>query len=98
MGKTVTAEFAVHSPGKTLNPAAPDRLPGTSSTGSAVAVACGMVPIALGTQTGASITRPASYVGVIGFKPSFGLVPRTGVLKTCDTLDTIGWHARSVAD
>jgi len=97
-GKTATAEFAVHTATSTVNPHDPNRIPGTSSTGSAVAVACGMVPVALGTQTAGSIIRPASYCGVVGFKPSFGLVPRTGVLKTADTLDTIGWLTRTVAD
>lgn len=97
-GKTVTAEFAVHTPGPTLNPHDPESMAGTSSTGSAVAVATGMVPIALGTQTGGSITRPASYCGVYGFKPSFGLVPRTGTLKTTDSLDTIGGFARCARD
>ncbi len=97
-GKTVTAEFAVHSLGKTLNPH--DRLhnPGTSSSGSAVAVACGVVPVALGTQTAGSIVRPASYCGVYGCKPSFGLIPRTGMLKTTDTLDTIGFFASCADD
>ncbi len=98
MGKSATAEFAVHSAPDTINPVAPDRIAGTSSTGSAVAVLTGMVPLALGTQSAGSIIRPASYVGVMGFKPSYGLIPRTGVLKTCDTLDTIGWFARSVED
>ncbi|MEI8283099.1 MAG: amidase, partial [Armatimonadota bacterium] len=97
-GKTVTAEFAVHHPGETLNPWDVTRSPGTSSSGSAAAVAARMVPIALGTQTGGSVLRPASYCGVIGFKPSFGLVPRTGILKTTDTLDTVGWMARAVPD
>lgn len=98
LGKTETAEFATHHPGETRNPHSGRHIAGTSSTGSAVAVACGMVPAALGTQTAGSIIRPASYIGVIGFKPSFGLIPRTGVLKTADTLDTIGWFARSVTD
>ncbi|MBM3567497.1 MAG: amidase [Alphaproteobacteria bacterium] len=98
MGKTATAEFAVHAAGKTANPWSKGRIAGTSSTGSAVAVACGAVPVAFGTQSAGSIVRPASYVGTIGYKPSFGLVARTGVLKTCDTLDTIGWFGRSVAD
>lgn len=98
MGKTVTAEFAVHHPGPTLNPHDLARSPGTSSSGSAVAVAMRMVPVALASQTAGSIIRPASYCGVFGYKPSFGLVPRTGVLKTTDTLDTIGFMARSVAD
>ena len=97
-GKTVTAEFAVHHPGPTRYPYDLERSPGTSSSGSAVAVATSMVPAALGTQTAGSIVRPASYCGIFGFKPSFGLVPRTGVLKTTDTLDTVGWMARSVED
>ena len=97
-GKTVTAEFAVHSLGKTLNPHAPDRTPGTSSSGSAVAVATGMVPVALGTQTAGSIIRPASFCGVWGCKPSFGLVPRTGMLKTTDSLDSVGFFVNHAAD
>ncbi|MFA5715050.1 MAG: amidase [Candidatus Paceibacterota bacterium] len=97
-GKTVTAEFAVHALGKTLNPHDANRNPGTSSSGSAVAVATGMVPAAIGTQTAGSIVRPASYCGVYGCKPSFGLIPRTGVLKTCDTLDTIGFFVSHACD
>ncbi len=91
IGKTVTAEFAVHHLNKTLNPHNLKRTPGTSSSGSAVAVATGMVPFALGTQTAGSIIRPASFCGVWGMKPSFGLIPRTGSLKTTDSLDTIGY-------
>lgn len=98
LGKTKTAEFAVHHPPDTLNPWGSDIIAGTSSTGSAAAVASGMVPAAFATQSGGSIARPASYNGVVGYKPSFGLIPRTGVLKTCDTLDTIGWMTRSVMD
>lgn len=97
-GKTVTAEFAVHTLGKTLNPWARERTPGTSSSGSAVAVAMGMVPVALGTQTAGSIVRPASFTGVWGMKPSFGLVPRTGMLKTTDSLDTVGFFVGHAAD
>lgn len=97
-GKTVTAEFGVHYPGATLYPFDLNRSPGTSSSGSAVAVATRMVPVALGTQTGGSIIRPASYCGVAALKPSFGTLPRTGVLKTTDTLDTVGLMARSVDD
>ena len=97
-GKTVTAEFAVHTPGPTRNPLNLEYAPGTSSSGSAAAVADGMVPLALGTQTAGSIIRPASYVGIYGFKPSFGVVPRTGMLKTTDTLDTVGCFAREVED
>jgi Asp-tRNA(Asn)/Glu-tRNA(Gln) amidotransferase A subunit family amidase len=98
LGKTKTSEFAVHEPTDTTNPHDIRRAPGTSSTGSAAAVAAGVVPIALGSQTGGSTIRPASYCGVVGYKPSFGLIPRTGVLKTTDTLDTIGWFTRSVKD
>ena len=90
IGKTVTAEFAVHSLNETLNPHDITKTPGTSSSGSAVAVQIGNVPFALGSQTAGSIIRPASFCGVWGFKPSFGLIPRTGVLKTTDTLDTVG--------
>jgi Asp-tRNA(Asn)/Glu-tRNA(Gln) amidotransferase A subunit family amidase len=97
-GKTVTAEFAVHTPGKTLNPHDPLRTPGTSSSGSAAAVALGMVPAALGTQTAGSIVRPASFCGVYGCKPSFGLLPRTGSLKTTDSLDTPGFFTLHCSD
>lgn len=97
-GKTVTAEFAVHALDKTLNPHDRAYSPGTSSSGSAAAVAAGMVPLALGTQTAGSIIRPASYCGVYGMKPSFGLIPRTGMLKTTDTLDQVGFFARTVGD
>ncbi|QHE84974.1 amidase [Hydrogenophaga sp. BPS33] len=98
VGKTVTAEYAFRAPGPTQNPRAPGHTPGGSSSGSAAAVAAGMVPFALGTQTGGSIIRPAAYCGVVGFKPSFGGVFRDGLTLTCESLDVIGWHARSVAD
>lgn len=98
LGKTVTAEFAVHYQDKTRNPHDLSRSPGTSSSGSAVAVATGMVPVALGSQTAGSISRPASYCGIYGFKPTFGVLPRIGVLKTTDSLDTLGFFARSVGD
>lgn len=91
VGKTVTAEFAVHALNKTLNPYDIRKTPGTSSSGSAVAIALGMVPVALGTQTAGSIVRPASFCGIYGCKPSFGTIPRTGSLKTTDSLDTIGF-------
>jgi Asp-tRNA(Asn)/Glu-tRNA(Gln) amidotransferase A subunit family amidase len=97
-GKTVTAEFAVHALNETLNPHNLDVTPGTSSSGSAVAVSLGMVPVALGTQTGASIIRPASFCGVYGYKPSFGLLPRTGSLKTTDSLDTVGFFVANPTD
>jgi Asp-tRNA(Asn)/Glu-tRNA(Gln) amidotransferase A subunit family amidase len=98
MGKTETAEFAVHALGNSKNPYDPSRNPGTSSSGSAVAVATCMIPLALGTQTAGSITRPASYCGIYGFKPSFGLIPRTGMLKTTDSLDQVGYFARTPQD
>jgi Asp-tRNA(Asn)/Glu-tRNA(Gln) amidotransferase A subunit family amidase len=90
--KTTTAEFAVHfiTPGKTKNPYNINHITGTSSSGSAVAVASGALPVTLGTQTAGSIIRPASFCGIYGFKPSFGSIDRTGVLKTNDTFDTIG--------
>ena len=91
IGKTVTAEFAVHTLGKTMHPFDMSKNPGTSSTGSAVAVCLGMVPLSIGTQTAGSIVRPASFCGVYACKPSFGTIPRTGMLKTTDTLDTIGF-------
>lgn len=97
-GKTVTAEFAVHTLGKTYNPHDKSRTPGTSSSGSAVAVATGMVPAAIGTQTAGSIVRPASFCGIYGCKPSFGLIPRTGMLKTTDSLDTIGYFCLHFED
>lgn len=93
VGKTVTAEFAVHALNETLNPHDSSKTPGTSSSGSAAAVATGMVPFALATQTAGSIVRPASFCGVWGMKPSFGMIPRTGVLKTTDSLDSIGFVA-----
>jgi len=98
LGKTETAEFAVHALGKSKNPYDNVRSPGTSSSGSAIAVATSTVPLALGTQTAGSIIRPASYCGIYGFKPSFGLIPRTGMLKTTDSLDQIGYFARNPQD
>jgi Asp-tRNA(Asn)/Glu-tRNA(Gln) amidotransferase A subunit family amidase len=97
-GKTSTAEFAVHALGNTINPHDETRTPGTSSSGSAASVAAGMVKAAIGTQTGASVVRPASYCGIYGFKPSFGLIPRTGMLKTTDSLDTVGFFVRHLED
>ncbi len=96
MGKTVTAELAHLAPGKTRNPHAPDHTPGGSSSGSAAAVAAGMIPLALGAQTGGSVIRPAAFCGVVGFKPTFGGIPRTGVLAQSPSLDTLGVFARSV--
>jgi Asp-tRNA(Asn)/Glu-tRNA(Gln) amidotransferase A subunit family amidase len=97
-GKTVTAEFAVHTLRKTLNPYDILRTPGTSSSGSAVAIATGMFPVTLGSQTAGSIVRPASFCGVFGCKPSFGLIPRTGMLKTTDSLDTVGFFVLHLDD
>ncbi|HXK57085.1 MAG TPA: amidase, partial [Gammaproteobacteria bacterium] len=97
-GKTVTTECAYLAPAKTHNPHNPEHTPGGSSSGSAAAVACGMVPFAVGTQTGGSVIRPASYCGVVGFKPTFGLIPRTGVLRTSRHLDTVGTFARTIED
>jgi len=98
LGKTVSAECAYLAPGKTRNPHNPEHTPGGSSSGSAAAVASGMVPLAIGTQTGGSVIRPASYCGVVGFKPSFGLISRGGVLRTSRRLDTVGTFARTVED
>jgi amidase len=98
LGKTVTTEFAVYQPGKTANPHNLAHTPGGSSSGSAAAVADRMVPLALGTQTAGSIIRPASFCGVIGYKPSYGLVNRAGLKPSSELLDTIGVFARSVAD
>jgi Asp-tRNA(Asn)/Glu-tRNA(Gln) amidotransferase A subunit family amidase len=97
-GKTVTAEFAVHTPGETANPHDPSKTPGTSSSGSAAGIATGMFPAATGTQTAGSIVRPASFCGVYGCKPSFGLIPRTGSLKTTDSLDTTGFFVAHAED
>jgi len=97
-GKTVTTELATYAPGKTRNPHNPEHTPGGSSSGSAAAVAVGMVPLALGSQTNGSVVRPASFCGVYGFKPTHGLIPRTGVLKLSRTLDQLGVFGRSVED
>ncbi|WP_353170991.1 amidase [Paracandidimonas soli] len=93
LGKTVTAEYAFRHPGPTRNPWNPAHTPGGSSSGSAAAVAAGMVPFALSTQTGGSIIRPAAYCGVPGFKPSYGALSREGMQLTSESLDTLGWHA-----
>ena len=98
LGKTVTTELAVYTPGKTRNPHDPSRTPGGSSSGSAAAVAAQMVPLALGTQTNGSVIRPASYCGVVGFKPSRGLISRRGILVQSPPLDTVGTFSRSVED
>ena len=98
LGKTVTTECAYFSPGKTRNPHNPDHTPGGSSSGSAAAVAAGMVPLALGSQTNGSTIRPASFCGVYGFKPTHGLVPRGGMLQLSRALDHVGLFARSIDD
>jgi len=98
LGKTVTTELAVFHPSVTRNPRNPEHTPGGSSSGSAAAVAAGMVPAALGTQTVGSVIRPAAFCGIYGFKPTFGLIPRTGVLTQAPSLDTIGVMGRSVED
>jgi len=98
MGKTVTAELAYIHPGKTTNPHDYSRTPGGSSSGSAAVIAAQMAPLSVGSQTGGSIVRPASYCGVVGYKPSYGLISRSGVLKTSERLDTIGVFGRSVED
>ena len=98
MGKTVTTECATYSPGKTRNPHNPEHTPGGSSSGSAAAVAAGMVPLALGSQTNGSVVRPAAFCGVYGFKPTHGLIPRTGILRLSRALDHVGVFARTLED
>jgi amidase len=98
VGKTKTAEFACMHPADTRNPLDPGRTPGGSSSGSAAAVAARLVPLATGTQTAGSVVRPASYCGVLGLKPTSGVVPLAGVLPTSATLDTAGVFARSLDD
>lgn len=98
LGKTVTTEFALRTAGKTRNPHRTTHSPGGSSSGSAAAVADFQVPLAIGTQTGGSVVRPASYCGVVGYKPTFGRIPRAGVKSVSESLDTVGVLARDVAD
>ncbi len=98
MGKTVTTEYAYFHPGKTRNPHDKTRTPGGSSSGSAAAVAAHMVPGAIGSQTNGSVIRPAAFCGVVGFKPTHGLIPRSGALLLSRTLDHVGIFARSVED
>ena len=98
MGKTVTTEFATRTPSKTRNPHDPDHTPGGSSSGSAAAVASGMVPLALGSQTAGSTIRPAAYCGVYGFKPTHGLISRHGMFMLSRTLDHVGMFGRSLDD
>lgn len=98
LGKTVTTEFAMTHPGKTRNPHNPAHTPGGSSSGSAAAVAAGMVPVALGTQTLGSVIRPAAFCGAVGFKPSYGAINRAGAKLLSESADTIGIFVRAVAD
>jgi amidase len=97
-GKTVSTEFAWRHPGPTVNPWNADHTPGGSSSGSAAAVAAGLVPLALGTQTLGSVIRPAAFNGIVGFKPSYGAIPRTGVHPLSPSLDHVGFFARRVDD
>src|SRR5450631_29147 len=97
-GKTVSTEFAWRHPGPTVNPWNPKHTPGGSSSGSAAAVAAGIVPLALGSQTLGSVIRPAAFNGVVGLKPSFGAIPRTGVHPLSPSLDHVGFFARRVDD
>ncbi len=98
LGKTATTEFAFMTPTATRNPHNPEHTPGGSSSGSAAAVAAGMVPLTMGSQTNGSVIRPASFCGVYGYKPTFGLIPRTGMLRTSRHLDHAGVFARTLAD
>lgn len=98
IGKTVTTEFAYFSPGPTVNPWRPTHTPGGSSSGSAAAVASGMVPLALGSQTAGSLIRPASYCGVYAFKPTYGAFSTGGAKPFSESLDTIGWLANNAND
>lgn len=96
-GKTVTTEYALREPSVTRNPHDSTRSPGGSSAGSAAAVAAGMIPLALGSQTNGSMLRPASYCGVFGFKPSFGVLPLAGVAPIGPTIDTLGIFSRDAS-
>ena len=98
LGKTATTPFAFMDPAATRNPHNLEYSPGGSSSGSAAAVAAGHIPVAIGTQTNGSVIRPASFCGVYGFKPSAGMIPRTGVLRTSETLDQVGVFARYYED
>ncbi len=98
LGKSVTTEFAMYAPGKTANPHNPKHTPGGSSSGSAAAVAAGMAPLGIASQTNGSVIRPASFCGVVGFKPSHGRISRQGVLCLSPPLDTMGVMARTVED
>src|SRR5258708_27772174 len=98
LGKTVTTEFAHQQTGKTRNPHNPEHTPGGSASGSAAAVAAGMVPVATGTQTAGSVIRPGAYCGIAAFKPSYKLIPTIGMKCFAWSLDTVGLYGASVAD
>ncbi len=98
LGKTATCEFAGSAPAQTTNPHNAAHTPGGSSSGSAAAVADHMVPAALGTQTGGSVLRPASFCGIFGYKPTYNTFNKAGVWPAADSIDTIGWLARSIDD
>ena len=97
LGKTVTTEFAYFQPGPTSNPHDPSRTPGGSSSGSAAAVACGYTPLALGTQTIGSVTRPASFCGVYGYKPSFQRIDTDGIIPFSESADHVGFFTHDMA-
>jgi Asp-tRNA(Asn)/Glu-tRNA(Gln) amidotransferase A subunit family amidase len=98
VGKTVTTEFATRKPGPTMNPVNPAHTPGGSSSGSAAGVGAGLFPVAYGTQTAGSVIRPAAFCGVVGYKPTYGMISRIGMKIMSDSLDTIGVIARTVGD
>ena len=98
LGKTHTTAFAYREPSPARNPRNPEHTPRGSSSGSAAAVAAGMVPVAIGTQTGGSVLRPASFCGVTGFKTTFGLLPMDGVLPYAKSFDTLGFFTHTAAD
>lgn len=97
LGKTVTAEFAYFEPGPTRNPHNVDYSPGGSSSGSAAAVAAGLCPLAIGTQTIGSITRPAAFCGIVGMKPSYGRIPADGLISCSESVDHVGFFTQDVA-
>ena len=98
LGKTMSTEFAANNPTVTRNPRDLSRTPGGSSSGSAAAVAASMAPVAIGTQTAGSVIRPASYCGVVAYKPTFGYSPRAGLKPSANSLDTLGFFGRNVGD
>jgi len=97
LGKTRTTEFAYFEPGPTRNPHNLDHTPGGSSSGSAAAVAAGFCPLALGTQTIGSTIRPAAFCGIVGFKPTYGRIPTTGLIKCSESVDHVGYFTQDVA-